>query len=313
MPQNSPFGGRPDFSDIEKAIRSFFTAVKNKFHEWSDSFAAWLDTGSPQRPEKKRSAEEVDAKAAFARVWDVVTWCLVGIVVVLAVLLVGVRVVGLRPFCVLSGSMEPMYKTGSLIYVKKADPADVKIGDAITFVLNEDLVVATHQVYDIDYEKGCFFTQGIANKDSAGNILHDGAPVYFENLIGRPVFTIPYLGFVSDYLTHPPGMYVGISAALVLLILFFLPDLLRLADDTDKADSGKPEEKAKVKPQPKKPVRIVSEENRPSAPARRYFPEYDPAYEPDEDDESDDYDGGEYEDYDYDDGSIIIGGDDYDE
>ena len=33
-----------------------------------------------------------------------------------------------------------------------------------------------------------FYTQGDAND------APDGAPVYFKNLIGRPVFTIPYLG-----------------------------------------------------------------------------------------------------------------------
>ena len=51
------------------------------------------------------------------KVWNAVTTVLVILVVVLALLLVGVRLVGLRPMCVLSGSMEPTYHTGSLIYV----------------------------------------------------------------------------------------------------------------------------------------------------------------------------------------------------
>lgn len=115
------------------------------------------------------------------KVWNTVTTVLVILVVILALLLVGVRLVGLRPMCVLSGSMEPTYHTGSLIYVKPCAPEDVQVGDAITFVLNEDLDVVTHRVISIDAENEHFYTQGDAND------APDGAPVYFKNLIGRPV------------------------------------------------------------------------------------------------------------------------------
>ena len=42
-------------------------------------------------------------------VWNWVSGILVGLVVLMAVALVGVRIVGLKPFVVLSGSMEPKY------------------------------------------------------------------------------------------------------------------------------------------------------------------------------------------------------------
>ena len=149
---------------------------------------------------------------------------LVVLVVILALLLVGVRLVGLRPMCVLSGSMEPTYHTGSLIYVKPCAPEDVQVGDAITFVLNEDLDVVTHRVISIDAENEHFYTQGDAND------APDGAPVYFKNLIGRPVFTIPYLGFVSHWVSNPPGMY--------------LPDMLRKAAEADARDAARRAEAA---------------------------------------------------------------------
>jgi signal peptidase len=160
--------------------------------------------------------------------WNVFSWALIAIIVVLAILLAGVRLVGLRPFMVLSGSMEPTYHVGALIYVKPCDPADVKVGDAITFVLDENLTVATHRVVSIDAANQYFYTKGDANNAS------DGAPVYFKNLIGRPVFTIPYLGYVSNWITNPPGMYITITAAAVFVILLFLPDAVRKADEADK-------------------------------------------------------------------------------
>lgn len=167
------------------------------------------------------------------KAWNAVTTVLVILVVILALLLVGVRLVGLRPMCVLSGSMEPTYHTGSLIYVKPSAPEDVQVGDAITFVLNEDLDAVTHRVISIDAENEHFYTQGDAND------APDGAPVYFKNLIGRPVFTIPYLGYVSHWVSNPPGMYLAIALALVLIILTFLPDMLRKASEADARDAAR--------------------------------------------------------------------------
>lgn len=177
---------------------------------------------------------------ALAKLWNIVSTILVVLIVILAILLGGVRLVGLRPFAVLSGSMEPAYHVGSLIYVKACDPADVEVGDPITFVLDEDLNVATHRVIEIDAENQHFYTKGDANN------APDGAPVYFKNLIGRPVFTIPYLGYFSNWITTPPGMYVALAAAGVFIILLFLPDVLKKADEADKRAAEKKKQKEQV-------------------------------------------------------------------
>ncbi len=191
----------------------------------------------PASPQKGGNAAGRKGRSQMSKrvqkVWNAVTTVLMILVVVLALLLVGVRLVGLRPMCVLSGSMEPTYHTGSLIYVKPCAPEDVQVGDPITFVLNEDLDVVTHRVVSIDAENQHFYTKGDAND------APDGAPVYFKNLIGRPVFTIPYLGYVSHWVSNPPGMYLAIALALVLIILTFLPDVLRKASEADARDAAR--------------------------------------------------------------------------
>lgn len=154
------------------------------------------------------------------KLWDTLSTALVAAVVVLALLLVGFRLVGFRVFNVISGSMEPTYSVGDLLYVKPVEPEDVRVGDPITFVLNENLVVATHRVVDIDEENQFFITKGDANANA------DASPVHFNNLIGVPKFHIPLLGYVSDYVQHPPGTYVTIAFCIVLLAAVFLPDLL---------------------------------------------------------------------------------------
>ena len=153
------------------------------------------------------------------KIWDVFTSVIVILVVIAAIFLMGSRLIGLQVFNVVSGSMEPTYSVGDLIYVKEVDPTVVDPGDVITFVLNEDLVVATHRVIEIDAENRHFYTKGDAN-DTA-----DAAPVHFNNVVGVPQFSIPLLGYVSDYIQHPPGLYVAIGLGVVLLAVVFLPDL----------------------------------------------------------------------------------------
>ena len=197
---------------------------------------------------------------AFRRIWSVITTIVVILIVFLAIALVGVRVIGLTPYTVLSGSMEPTYHVGSLIYVKEAEPSEIEVGDPITFVVNEELLVATHRVVEIDVQtsrqQAIVDENGEAMLDAEGNPLYeevpldepayyfttkgdandavDGAQVYYKNLLGEPVFTIPYLGYLSSWIQTKKGMIISINVALILLLLTFLPDLLRSVDDEPK-------------------------------------------------------------------------------
>ena len=164
------------------------------------------------------------------KIWDWVSGVLIGLVVLLAVALVGVRVIGLQPFVVLSGSMEPTYHVGSLVYVKDVDYKTLQVGDPITYMVSQDTVV-THRIIEVlvdpeDPDTLRYFTQGDANNTP------DGTSVHYRNIIGKPVFTVPYLGYVSHYIQHPPGTYVAIAAGALLILLVFLPDLFE--DDKKK-------------------------------------------------------------------------------
>lgn len=159
----------------------------------------------------------------FKKVWNGFTSVLVGLVLILAILLAGVRVVGLQPLTVLSGSMEPTYHVGSLIYVKEVDYKQLEAGDVITFMLDED-TLATHRIVEVvpddeDPDVLRYRTKGDAND------AEDGSLVHYKNVVGTPVFTIPQLGYLANYIQNPPGTYIAISAGALLLVLVFLPDL----------------------------------------------------------------------------------------
>ena len=157
---------------------------------------------------------------ALKKIWSIVSTILVVSVVLCAVFLMGSRLLGFECYTVISGSMQPKYMVGDLIYVKEVDVNTIKVGDDITFILNEDLVVATHQVIRVDTENQHFYTKGIANE------IADTDPVHFNNVIGVPQFSIPKLGYVSDFVQHPPGLYITISVGVILILLVFLPDFL---------------------------------------------------------------------------------------
>ncbi|MBQ4601357.1 MAG: signal peptidase I [Clostridia bacterium] len=158
------------------------------------------------------------------RIWNTVSTILVVAVLILAVLIAGVRALGITPFKVLTGSMEPDYPVGSMIYIKNnVDAKGLEIGDTITFNFNNSY--ATHRIVDIRESSSLpgtleFQTKGDANK------LTDGEWVKESDVVGKVLFSIPGFGFFANYIQTPPGCYVSIAMGGVLVIFVFLPDII---------------------------------------------------------------------------------------
>lgn len=153
------------------------------------------------------------------------------IVVLIAIALVGVRLIGLTPYAVLSGSMEPGYHVGSLIYDEDVTQSDLKVGDVITFTVAEN-TVATHRIVEIvpdieDTELLFFRTKGDAN-DYADAELVDP-----RNIKGRAVFNIPLLGYVSNFVTTFPGKYISMAFMVIIIAMAIWPE------DDEKIKGGK--------------------------------------------------------------------------
>ena len=74
--------------------------------------------------------------------------------------------------------------------------------------------------------------------------------MHFKNVLGVVQFAIPKLGYVSDFIQNPPGMYITIAAGAVLIILVFLPDFLPKKKEEEKASeevSAARDENARLK------------------------------------------------------------------
>lgn len=104
--------------------------------------------------------------------------------------------------------------------------------------MGENNQYATHRIIQVvpdedEPEVLRFATKGDAND------APDGTLVLYKNVIGTPVFTIPQLGYVANYIQNPPGKYIAISGAAILLLLMFLPDLFSSDEETEQSKPKK--------------------------------------------------------------------------
>ena len=181
----------------------------------------------------ERSTRTPKGERSIKKVVNIITTILMVAVLLVAFALVGVKIFGLSPYTVLSGSMEPTYHVGSLIYIEDVNTADLKVGDPITYVIEGGTVV-THRIIEIIPDYGENGELGFKTKGDA-NQTEDGTPVHENNVLGKPVFSIPLLGYVAFYIQNPPGSYLAIGACLVIALLTFLPGLVDKLLDEDTA------------------------------------------------------------------------------
>lgn len=117
---------------------------------------------------------------------------------------------------VLSGSMSPEMNPGDIVVSKYFDPDEIKINDVITFKFADNQKnCITHRVINITNEYGSihFQTKGDANEDP------DQGMVAATELIGKVVFTIPYLGYLPHFAHSPLGFIVLIVLPGILIII----------------------------------------------------------------------------------------------
>ena len=149
---------------------------------------------------------------------------LVIVSMIFAFLIAGIRIFGVQVYGVLTGSMEPTYPTGSLIYVRRVDADDLRVNDVITFSMSAN-VIATHRIVEIVPDESNpsivrYRTKGDANNDV------DASLVNASNIIGKVMFSVPQMGYVANFIQHPPGIYVAILICGLMVAFVFYTDAL---------------------------------------------------------------------------------------
>lgn len=135
------------------------------------------------------------------------------------------RLFGYQIYSVISGSMEPAIPTGSLVYIRGGEPADVQEGEVIAFYGARDTAsIITHRVVENRVVTGEFITKGDANPQEDLN------PVPYAHYIGSVARSVPRAGILAELLTSPEGKRAAagvILAAVLLQILASLAERMR--------------------------------------------------------------------------------------
>lgn len=137
-------------------------------------------------------------------------------VIVAAAVLIGVfYLFGIRPYAVITGSMEPAIHKGSLCFINHNTPfEEIKPGQVIAFKAGNLLV--THRAVRIS-------SDGIVTRGDANN-SDDDARVTKENYIGKNETVVPYLGFIPMYMRTFRGKCIVIGGFAAFLLIGLLYD-----------------------------------------------------------------------------------------
>lgn len=113
-------------------------------------------------------------------------------------------VFGHRLLIVLTGSMNPTFRAGDMVVVSGVRPAEVSLGDVITFHQAMDpSVLVTHRVVKVVREGDAVFwkTRGDANA------APDPTLVTAPRLVGRLEMIIPYAGYLASFARTGAGFF----------------------------------------------------------------------------------------------------------
>lgn len=122
-----------------------------------------------------------------------------------------------KAFVVQSGSMEPAIKTGSVVITKTQK--NYKVGDVITFSLDgKGREHITHRIVEVS---DSFRTKGDANEEP------DLWQVQQDQIIGKSILTIPYLGYFADFVKTPKGFVILVIIPTSIVIYEEMKSILR--------------------------------------------------------------------------------------
>lgn len=135
--------------------------------------------------------------------------------IIIYVLICAPMVFRFKPLVVLSGSMEPTFKVGSIIYTRDCKEDELEVGDIITFKLSDGSYVS-HRINSI--ENGLYETKGDAN-DSP-----DVKKLKYSDIVGKDMnIMIPYLGYYVQFVNS--HMYLVVVAIVILVLEFLFSNL----------------------------------------------------------------------------------------
>lgn len=189
------------------------------------------------------TSSEAQTLSSGKLIVKIVLWCLLGLFAAFLLTILGTMLVkkyikkdpvpmfaGYAHLIVQTGSMHGTLEVGDLIIIKQT--GEYSRGEIVTYI-NSNGEVVTHRIVEIDEATGTYTLWGDANPSK------DQYPVYFDQIVGEWVATIPKVGIIIDWLFHEFGILYVIAIVVTICVgMYFLK--LTKSDDGKKAkdDAG---------------------------------------------------------------------------
>lgn len=167
-------------------------------------------------------------KNVLSTIGNFLSTFITAVVAIVAFIFILIKLFGWNMFSIDSPSMSPKYPVDALVIVQKIDPSEIKVGDVITYVLNEDGVLVTHRVTQINESKQFFITKGDVNKSE------DVTPVLWGNIVGKVFLCIPGLGKPLRVLTNEKNRIFVIIFIALMFTLSLVWDIIERKNKKNK-------------------------------------------------------------------------------
>lgn len=152
-----------------------------------------------------------------------------------AIIIIGIAafvsyLLGIRAYCVKTGSMGDAVPVGSICFVSKYyQYENITPGEIIAFNTGENMRV-THRAVKVS-------DQGITTRGDSNNV-DDPELVTKDNFIGRTLFSVPYIGYLCEWLHTKHGLIVGVLTIVLIQLSGFVYNRTSAAEGR-KADERK--------------------------------------------------------------------------
>jgi signal peptidase len=195
-----------------------------------DSVNSFFTQGSDQVNDNGVRWGEVRGKSIMKKIAEYFGFAVIVLLLTLAVITLIAPHFGWRVDAVLSGSMEPELKVGSVVIIRPLDIGSVNAGDIITFRSPLNGKLTTHRVISVTSNPSIILrTKGDANEDADPFILGS------KSMVGRVCFNIAYLGYVSQFIKSRPGLLLTLYLPGLIIVLMEVKNIWRVPTEEESA------------------------------------------------------------------------------
>lgn len=121
---------------------------------------------------------------------------------------------------VLSGSMEPAYYRGDILFLEHWNSPPLMPGDVVVYKLGDRDIPIVHRIMNVHEENEDYFilTKGDNNRVNDRGLYSQGQYwIQKKDIMGRVWFYIPYVGIITIWLSDYPILKVMLIGGMVII------------------------------------------------------------------------------------------------